>query len=104
MEMLKYLYIGCLIGLLLGMIFKVPKLLGLGLPILYSLIVMWIPGWSTAHPFLVNGIFYGLIAFALLPWLIGMIESIHDHRIRKRIERQRIARIIEQLKQKQGIA
>lgn len=104
MKVLKFLYIGCLIGLLFGLILKVPKLLGLGLPILYSLIVMWIPGWSTAHPFLANGIFYGLIAIALLPWLIGIIEGIHDHRIRKRIEQQRIARIIEQLKQKQGIA
>ena len=104
MDMLKYLYIGCLIGFLLGMVLKVPKLLGLGLPILYSLIVMWIPGWSTAHSDLANGIFYGLIVIALLPWLIGIIEEIHDHRIRKRIERQRIARIIEQLKQKQGIA
>ena len=104
MDMLKYLYIGCLIGFLLGMILKVPKLLGLALPILYSLIVMWIPGWSTTHPLLANGIFYGLIGIALLPWLIEIMEEIHDRRIRKRIERQRIARIIEQLKQKQGIA
>lgn len=104
MDMLKYLYIGCLIGFLLGMILKIPKLLGLGLPILYSLIVMWIPGWSTAHSLLANGIFYGLIAIALLPWLIGIMEGIHDHRIRKRIEQRRIAGIIEQLMQKQGIA
>ncbi len=104
MEMLKYLFIGCVVGFLLGMILKVPKLLGLGLPILYSLIVMWIPGWSTEHSQLANGIFYGLIAIAFLPWLIEILEHIHDHRIRKRIEQQRIARIIEQLKQKQGIA
>ena len=104
MDMLKYLYIGCLIGFLLGMVLKIPKLLGLGLPILYSLIVMWIPGWSTTHPLLANGIFFGLIGIALLPWLIGIMEEIHDRRIRKRIERQRIARIIEQLKQKQGIS
>ena len=104
MKVLKFLYIGCLIGFSLGMILKVSKLLGLGLPILYSLIVMWIPGWSTTHPQLANGIFYGLLGIALLPWLIGIIEEIHDHRIRKRIERQRTARIIEQLKQKQGIA
>ena len=104
MDMLKYLYIGCLIGFLLGMILKIPKLLGLGLPILYSLIVMWIPRWSTEHLLLADGIFYGLIGIALLPWLIGIMEEIHDHRIRKRIEQQRIARIIEQLKQRQGIA
>ena len=102
--MLKYLLIGCIVGFLLGTVLKIPKLLGLGLPILYTLIVMWIPGWSTEHPLIANGIFYGLIGIALLPWVIGIIESIHDHRIRNRIEQKRMAHIIEELKQKQGIA
>lgn len=102
--MLKYLLIGCIVGFLLGTVLKILKLLGLGLPILYTLIVMWIPGWSTEHPLIANGIFYGLIGIALLPWVIGIIESIHDHRIRNRIKQKRIARIIEELKQKQGIA
>ena len=104
MDMLKYLLIGCIVGFLLGTVLKIPKLLGLGLPILYTLIVMWIPGWSTEHPLIANGIFYGLIGIAFLPWMIGLLEHIHDRRIRKRIEQKRIARIIEELKQKQGIA
>ena len=102
--MLKYLLIGCIVGFLLGTVLKIPKLIWFGLPILYTLVVMWIPGWSTAHPAIANGIFYGLIGIAFLPLLIGIFENIHDHRIRKQIERRHIARVIEELKQKQGIA
>lgn len=102
--MLKYLLIGCIVGFLLGTVLKIPKLIGFGLPILYTLVVMWIPGWSTEHPLIANGIFYGLIGIAFLPLLIGIFEKIHDHRIRNQIERRHIERVIEELKQKQGIA
>lgn len=97
--MTKYWLIGCIVGFLIGLLCKVPKLIGLGLPVLYTLIVMWIPGWSTAHPMLSGAIFYGLIAFNALLWLLALLQKIDDALTERRLERKEIARAIQQLKQ-----
>ena len=86
---MKWLLIGCIVGLLFGIVLKLPKLVGLGLPVLYSLVIVWIPGWSTAHPVLSNGIFLGLIGFNVLLWLIGLGQAIYDQIIEHRIQQGR---------------
>ncbi len=98
---MKWLLIGCIAGFLFGIVLKIPKLVGLGLPVLYSLVVVWIPGWSSAHPVLSNGIFLGLIGFNVLLWLIGLGQAVYDRMIERRVQRLEIAAAIRKLKQQQ---
>ena len=100
----KYILIGCIAGTVIGTILRIPRLQTLALPVLYTLIVMWMPGWSTAHPVLSNGIFYGLVGLNVLSWIIGLLQKIGEHRARKRLERMEIEAAIRDMKQKQGIA
>ena len=37
---MKWLLIGCIAGFLFGIVLKLPKLVGLGLPVLYSLVIV----------------------------------------------------------------
>ena len=98
---MKWLLIGCIAGFLFGIVLKLPKLVGLGLPVLYSLVIVWIPGWSTAHPVLSNGIFLGLIGFNVFLWLIGLGQAIHDQLIEHRLQQLEIATAIQKLKPQQ---
>ena len=98
---MKWLLIGCIAGFLFGIMLKLPKLMGLGLPVLYSMVIVWLPGWSSAHPALSNGIFFGLIGFNVLLWLIGLGQAIYDQIIEHRIQQLEIAAAIRKLKQKQ---
>lgn len=96
---MKWLLIGCIAGFLFGIVLKFSKLVGLGLPVLYSLVIVWIPGWSSAHPALSNGIFFGLIGFHVLLWLIGLGQVAHDRLVKRRVQRLEIAAAIRKLKQ-----
>ncbi len=98
---MKWLLIGCIVGFLFGIVLNLPKLVGLGLPVLYSLVIVWVPGWSTAHPVLSNGIFYGLIGFNILLWLIGLGQAVYDRIIERRVQQMEIAAAIRKLKQQQ---
>ena len=98
---MKWLLIGCIAGFLFGIVLNLPKLVGLGLPVLYSLVIVWVPGWSTAHPGLSNGIFYGLIGFNVLLWLIALGQAVYDRIVQWRVERMEIAAAIRKLKQQQ---
>ena len=98
---MKWLLIGCIAGFLFGIVLNLPKLIGLGLPVLYSLVIVWVPGWSTAHPVLSNGIFYGLIGFNVLLWLIGLGQVVYDRIIERRVQQMEIAAAIRKLKQQQ---
>ena len=98
---MKWLLIGCIAGFLFGIVLKLPKLVGLGLPVLYSLIIVWLPGWSSAHPVLSNGIFFSLIGFNVLLWLIGLGQVVYDRMIERRVQRMEIAAAIRKLKQQQ---
>ena len=98
---MKWLLIGCIAGFLFGIVLKLPKLVGLGLPVLYSLVIVWIPGWSSAHPVLSNGIFFGLIGLNVLLWLIGLGQVVYDRIIERRVQRLEIAAAIRKLKQQQ---
>ena len=84
---MKWLLIGCIAGFLFGIVLNLPKLIGLGLPVLYSLVIVWVPGWSTAHPVLSNGIFYGLIGFNVLLWLIALGQTVYGRIVQRRVER-----------------
>ena len=98
---MKWLLIGCIAGFLFGIVLKLPKLVGLGLPVLYSLVIVWIPGWSSAHPVLSNGIFFGLIGLNVLLWLIGLGQAVYDRMIERRVQQMEIAAAIRKLKQQQ---
>ena len=98
---MKWLLIGCIAGFLFGIVLKLPKLVGLGLPVLYSLVIVWLPGWSSAHPVLSNGIFFGLIGFNVLLWLIGLCQIVYDRIVERRVQRLEIAAAIRKLKQQQ---
>lgn len=98
---MKWLLLGCIAGFLFGIVLKLPKLVGLGLPVLYSLVIVWIPGWSTSHPDLSNGIFFGLIGLNVLLWLIGLGQAVYDRIIERRVQRLEIAAAIRKLKQQQ---
>ena len=98
---MKWLLIGCIAGFLFGIVLKLPKLIGLGLPVLYSLVIVWVPGWSSAHPVLSDGIFCGLIGFNILIWLIALGQAVYDRIVQKQVERMEIAAAIRKLKQKQ---
>ena len=97
---MKWLLIGCIAGFLFGIVLNLPKLIGLGLPVLYSLVIVWVPGWSTAHPVLSNGIFYGLIGFNVLLWLIALGQAVYDRIVERRIQRRKIAAIIQSIDKK----
>ncbi len=99
---MKWLLISCIAGFLFGIVLNLPKLIGLGLPVLYSLVIVWVPGWSTAHPGLSNGIFYGLIGFNVLLWLITLGQAVHDRIVQWRVERMEIAAAIRRLKRTKG--
>ena len=98
---MKWLLIGCIAGFLFGIVLKLPKLVGLGLPVLYSLIIVWIPGWSSAHSALSNGIFFSLIGFNILIWLIALGQAVYDRIVERRVQRLEIAATIRKLKQQQ---
>lgn len=98
---MKWLLIGCIAGFLFGIVLKLPKLVGLGLPVLYSLVIVWIPGWSSAHPVLSNGIFFCLIGLNVLLWLICLGQVIYDRIIERRVQQMEIAAAIRRLKQRQ---
>lgn len=104
MDMIKYVWIGCLIGFLIGMAAKSPKLVLFGLPVLYSAGTAFFPGWATAHPLVSEAIFYGLVVIGFLPWIVAVIERITDYRARKRVEKQEIEAAIAKLKEQQRIA
>ena len=99
---MKWLLIGCIAGFLFGIVLKLPKLVGLGLPVLYSLVIAWIPGWSSAHPALSNGIFFGLIGLNVLLWLIGLGLVVYDRIIQHRVQQMEIAAAIDRLKRTKG--
>jgi len=99
---MKWLLIGCIAGFMFGIVLNLPKLIGLGLPVLYSLVIVWVPGWSTAHPVLSNGIFYGLIGFNVLLWLIGLGQAVYDRINERRVRRLEIAAAIDRLKRMKG--
>jgi hypothetical protein len=98
---MKWLLIDCIAGFLFGIVLKLPKLVGLGLPVLYSLVIVWIPGWSSAHPVLSNGIFFGLIGLNVLLWLIGLGQVVYDRIIERRVQQMEIAAAILKLKHQQ---
>ena len=98
---MKWLLIGCIVGFMFGIVLKLPNLVGLGLPVLYSLVIVWLPGWSTSHPDLSNGIFFGLIWLNVLLWLIGLGQVVYDRIIERRVQRLEIAAAIRKLKQQQ---
>ena len=98
---MKWLLIGCIAGFLFGIMLKLPKLIGLGLPVLFSLVVVWIPGWSSAHSALSNGIFVGLIGFNILIWLIALRQAVYNRIVERRVQRLEIAAAIRKLKQQQ---
>lgn len=99
---MKWLLIGCIAGFLFGIVLNLTKLIGLGLSVLYSLVIVWVPGWSTAHPVLSNGIFYGLIGFNVLLWLIALGQAVYDRIVQWRVERMEIAAAIDRLKRMKG--
>ena len=96
---MKWLLIGCIAGFLFGIVLKLPKLVGLGL---YSLVIVWLPGWSTSHPDLSNGIFFGLIGLNVLLWLIGLGQAVYDRINERRVRRLEIAAAIDRLKRIKG--
>ena len=98
---MKWLLIGCIAGFLFGIMLKLPKLIGLGLPVLFSLVIVWIPGWSSAHSALSNGIFFGLIGFNILIWLIALRQAVYNRIVERRVQRLEIAAAIRKLKQQQ---
>ena len=98
---MKWLLIGCIAGFLFGIVLKLPKLIGLGLPVLYSLVIVWVPGWSSTYPALSNGIFFGLIGLNVLLWLIGLGQIVYDRIIERRVQQMEIAAAIRKLKQQQ---
>jgi len=98
---MKWLLIGCIAGFLFGIMLKLPKLIGLGLPVLFSLVIVWIPGWSSAHSALSNGIFFGLIGFNILIWLIALGQAVYNRIVERRVQRLEIAAAIRKLKQQQ---
>lgn len=72
--------LGALI-ILLSILFRVAAVFRLTIPLLYALIVPTLfHGWSTAHPELANGIWYGLIGLTVLSWIISFIRKIRQWR------------------------
>lgn len=104
MDMTKYVWIGCLIGFLIGTAMKSPKLVLFGLPVLFSAGTMFFPGWATSHPVLSEAIFYGLVAAGFLPWIYAVIEWIADWHVQKKLEQREIEIAIARLKNQQRIA
>ena len=73
---------------LLPILFRLALKLRLGIPMLYTLLVLTVfHGWYQAHTALVDGIFFGLVALAALSWVVtllrrlwGMLEDWREER------------------------
>ena len=74
--------------MLLPILFRLALKLRLGIPILYTLLMLTVfHGWYQAHAALADGIFFALVGVAALSWLVtllrrlwGLLEDWRDER------------------------
>ena len=68
------------IGLfLLPILFRLALKLRLGIPILYTLLMLTVfHGWYQAHAALADGIFFALVGVAALSWLVTLLRRLWD--------------------------
>ena len=66
------------IGLfLLPILFRLALKLRLGIPILYTLLMLTVfHGWYQAHAALADGIFFALVGVAALSWLVTLLRRL----------------------------
>ena len=68
------------IGLfLLPILFRLALKLRLGIPILYTLLMLTVfHGWYQAHAALADGIFFALVGVAALSWLVTLLRRLWE--------------------------
>ena len=62
---------------LLPILFRLALKLRLGIPILYTLLMLTVfHGWYQAHAALADGIFFALVGVAALSWLVTLLRRL----------------------------
>ena len=65
--------------MLLPILFRLALKLRLGIPILYTLLMLTVfHGWYQAHAALADGIFFALVGVAALSWLVTLLRRLWD--------------------------
>ena len=65
--------------MLLPILFRLALKLRLGIPILYTLLMLTaFHGWYQAHTALADGIFFGLVALAALSWVVTLLRRLWE--------------------------
>ena len=63
--------------MLLPILFRLALKLRLGIPILYTLLMLTVfHGWYQAHAALADGIFFALVGVAALSWLVTLLRRL----------------------------
>ena len=63
--------------MLLPILFRLALKLRLGIPILYTLLMLTVfHGWYQAHAALAGGIFFALVGVAALSWLVTLLRRL----------------------------
>ena len=84
--------------MLLPILFRLALKLRLGIPILYTLLMLTVfHGWYQAHAALADGIFFALVGVAALSWLVtllrrlwGLLEDWREERTRAELLAYRV--------------
>ena len=65
--------------MLLPILFRLALKLRLGIPILYTLLMLTVfHGWYQAHAALADGIFFALVGVAALSWLVTLLRRLWE--------------------------
>ncbi|PWM29331.1 MAG: hypothetical protein DBX40_00240 [Clostridiales bacterium] len=95
----------CIVGVVLGLIFRLVAMLRLSVPLLYALVVgFFFPVWANTHQALSMSILYGLLGLCVLSWILTLIRKIRCYRMQREYERIEEERLLAELLRKQGIA
>ena len=94
----------CVLGIVVGLIFRFAAILRLMLPLLYALVVgFFFPVWANTHQALSMGILYVLLGLCAISWVITLIRKIREKRAERAYERIEEEMLLEELKRWQGI-
>ncbi len=65
--------------MLLPILFRLALKLRLGIPILYTLLMLTVfHGWYQAHTALADGIFFALVGLAALSWVVTLLRRLWE--------------------------